>query len=74
VRDIQYMRKERGWEDTIAAARLINDSRAKLQLGHTITGITQAKALPKQTLDAIDEIFYQMPVNCFCCAWMILAA
>jgi len=68
------MRKERGWDETIAAARPINNSRAKLQLERAITGITQAKALPIETIDAIDQIFYRMPVNCFCCAWMMPAA
>ncbi|KAA6418421.1 MAG: hypothetical protein FRX49_11581 [Trebouxia sp. A1-2] len=61
VRNIQYMRKERGWEGTIIAARLINNSSAKLQLDQAIRGVTQAKMLPKQTLDAINEIFYQVP-------------
>ena len=68
------MRKERGWEGTIIAARLINNSSAKLQLDQAIRGVTQAKMLPKQTLDAINEIFYQVPVNLFCCKWILLAA
>jgi len=59
------MSKQRGWEDTLAEARFINDSRAKVQLQQAIQGIGQAKGLPKQTLDAIDEIFYKMPVSCF---------
>ena len=58
------MSKQRGWEDTLAEARFINDSRAKVQLQQAIQGIGQAKGLPKKTLDAIDEIFHKMPVSC----------